>query len=270
VKLHDTLVDFHMHTNCSDGAWTPSRLFEEIRTRRLEYFSISDHDTMDAYPVPTDLQDRCIAGLEIDTETSGQTVHVLAYSMNRLDGRLMSRLKQQRLHRATRAEAIVERLNKSGVDLTFEQVLEVAKTSESIGRPHIARALVEKNYSVSIQAAFDEFLAEGCCAYVALDRLSTAEGIELIHEAGALAVLAHPRRLRDQVGLPEFCKLFDGVEIVHPSADHEYVQKMLDLVDANALIATGGTDFHARPGDSGIGIALPAPRVSQLLERLHT
>src|SRR5579872_6143936 len=178
--MPEALVDFHLHTTCSDGAWAPSRLFEEIRTRQLEYFCVSDHDTMDAYPVPEDLRARSISGLEIDTQSDGQTVHVLAYGAGDFNGELMSRLKQQRENRSVRGQRIVERLNEMGVDLKFEDVLDMAKTSQSVGRPHIARALVLRKYCQSIQAAFDEYLAEGSGGYVPLERLSTIEAIDLV------------------------------------------------------------------------------------------
>jgi len=264
--VRDNFVDFHLHTTCSDGAWTPKRLFDEVRARGLEYFCVSDHDTVDAYPVPADLRSRCVSGLEIDTENRGQTVHVLAYGMNQFNGGLMSRLRQQRENRAFRGKLIVERLNQLGVDLSFDDVVEVAKTTKSVGRPHIARALVAKNHCPSIQAAFDVYLAEGCGAYVPLERLATAEAVDLIHEAGAVAILAHPKRLRDQHDLSALCKVFDGVEVVHPTADSEYERQLFDLVDSHDMLASGGTDFHARPGEGDIGIAFSQSRVKQLLE----
>src|SRR5579872_2755804 len=205
--MQDVLVDFHLHTTCSDGAWSPGRLFDEIRKRALSHFSVTDHDNMDAYPVPRDLQESCIAGLEIDTYGFDQTIHVLAYGVRRRDGSLLARLKQQQTNRSVRARLIVERLNQLGVGLTFDQVLDEAKTSKSVGRPHIARALVASRHCGSMQDAFDEYLAEGRSAYVGLDRLAVSEAIQLIHAEGALAILAHPRRLRNQNNVREFCTL---------------------------------------------------------------
>lgn len=266
--MQRALVDFHLHTTCSDGSWSPERLFQEIRQRKLEYFCVSDHDNMDAYPVPADLAPRCIAGLEVDTYGLNQTIHVLAYGMSGPSGDLMSRLAQQRINRTDRARQIVEKLNTIGVDLTYEHVLQVAKTTRSVGRPHIARALVATKHCDSIQQAFDEYLADGGRAYVGLERLSTTDAVALIHEAKGLAILAHPRRIRDQDRLAEICRSFDGIEALHPSADAGYERQMLEFSDAAGLLVTGGTDFHGRPDELGIGVSFPRSRVNALLGRL--
>ena len=267
--MKTALVDFHLHTTCSDGAWTSDRLLQNVRDRGLEYFSITDHDTMAAYPVPEDLQPRCIPALEVDTYGFGQTVHVLGYGV---DPRcpLISRLREQQRERRIRAESIIERLNALGIDLTFSQVQELAGKDGSIGRPHIARALVSSGHCTEIQEAFDRFLADGEIAFVPLQRLTTIQACDLIREGGGIAILAHPRRLRDQKVLPDMCSLFEGLELMHPSADAWYYKQLLDLIDAKSLIATGGTDFHARPNDPTIGVDFPAKRLDRFLERVST
>jgi predicted metal-dependent phosphoesterase TrpH len=261
------LVDFHLHTTCSDGAWAPDRLFEVIRERGLEYFGISDHDTMAAYPVPDDLRQRCVAGLEVDTFGFEQTVHVLGYGVGPASP-LLSRLWAQQEERRARAQSIIERLNKLNVAITIAQVESLSGASRSIGRPHIARALVESGHCSNLQDAFDRYLADEGTAYVPLRRLSTLEAIDLIHESGGIAVLAHPRRLRDQSILSKVCRLFDGIELVHPSADAEYQRLLIELIDANGLVATGGTDFHARPSDPQIGIPFSSDRLNSFLSRV--
>ena len=237
-----------------------------VRERGLEYFSITDHDTMAAYPVPDDVQSRCIAGLEVDTYGFEQTVHVLGYGVNP-DSSLVSRLQAQQRERRRRAESIIERLNALGIDLTLHQVEQFAGTSRSIGRPHIARALVEAVHCNELQEAFDRYLADGEVAFVPLQRLTTTEAIDLIHAGGGIAVLAHPRRLRNQELLQDICRLFDGLELLHPSADHDYQHQLIELIDAHNLIATGGTDFHARSNDPLIGVHFPTDRLKGFLER---
>jgi predicted metal-dependent phosphoesterase TrpH len=222
---------------------------------------------MDAYPVPVDLSDRCVTGLEVDTYGFGQTVHVLAYGLRRA-GALLSRLKAQQQERSVRARSIIEHLNRLGMDLDFEQVLRFVGTSASVGRPHIARALVEAAHCSTMQEAFDKYLAEDGAAYVPLQRLSTSEALDLIRDAGGIAVLAHPRRIRDQSRLAEVIRLFDGVEVLHPSADDDYQHELFDIIDANGMIATGGTDFHGRPEDAMIGVQFPTDRLNAFLERL--
>lgn len=159
-------------------------------------------------------------------------------------------------------------MNALGIDLTLDQVQSSAGTSRSIGRPHIARALVKAGHCHELQEAFDKYLADGEIAFVALQRLPTIEAIDLIHEGGGIAVLAHPRRLRDQDLLPDICRLFDGLELLHPSADPDYQHKLIELIDTHNLIATGGTDFHARSNDPLIGVPLPTDRLNGFLERV--
>lgn len=265
--MKTALVDFHTHTTCSDGAWSRERLFDEIRRRGVERFCVSDHDTMDAYPVPEDLRARCVPGLEVDSYGFGQTVHVLGYGVDP-GSELLRRLGVQREQRRVRAQSIIERLNGLGIAITYEQVLRCAGTSTSVGRPHIARALVEAGHCADLQQAFDRYLADGGTAYVELSRLTTAQAIDLIHEGGGIAVLAHPMRLRDQSRLQEASRLFDGIEIVHPSADEAYRRKLEDLADASGLLATGGTDFHGRSTDPPIGVSFPAERLQRFLEKV--
>jgi predicted metal-dependent phosphoesterase TrpH len=222
---------------------------------------------MDAYPVPGDLQSRCVTGLEVDTYGFEQTIHVLGYGVSP-NSPLVSRLRAQQRERLLRAKSIIERLNGLGIDLTLDQVQSFAGTSKSIGRPHIARALVSAGYCHELQEAFDKYLADGEIAFVPLQRLSTIDAIDLIHEGGGIAVLAHPRRLRDQDLLPDICRLFDGLELVHPSAGADYQHELIELINAHNLIATGGTDFHARPNDPMIGINFPTDRLNLFLERV--
>src|SRR5579872_2235642 len=196
-----------MHSTCSDGSWRPPALFDSIRSREIEFFSISDHDNMDAYPVPDDLQPRCLPGLEIDTHYLSTTVHILAYGIYNRNCSLLTTLAQQRKNREGRACAIVAKLNEKGIGLTIDQVRVAASDSTSIGRPHVARALVAMNYCASVQEAFDKYLAEGADAYIPLDRLTTSEAICLVRKAGGVAILAHPRRIQNQGYLRSICEL---------------------------------------------------------------
>lgn len=267
--MTEALVDLHMHSTCSDGTWEPAKLFDHIRNNHVEFFCISDHDNMDAYPVPADLRERCIPGLEIDTHYFGNTVHLLGYGIQQGESSLLNRLEEQRRQREMRARAIVEKLNMRGVELTFEEVRRVSGGSKSIGRPHIARALVAKSHCRDIQEAFDIHLAEGEDAYVPLERLATADTINLVRQAGGLAVLAHPKRLKNQTEIQSICNLgIDGIEVMHPSADHDYQTQLFGLADDCGLIATGGTDFHGRSEDKAIGIRFPRARVEELLNKL--
>jgi predicted metal-dependent phosphoesterase TrpH len=263
------LVDFQMHTTCSDGAWPKEKIFEEIRARNLELFSVTDHDTIAAYPVPDDLAHRCVPGLEVDTEHAGHTVHLLAYGVTDDRSPLLSALRKQREEREVRMKAIVERMNGLGVHVSYDDVLAQVKGGASVGRPHLARALLAKGYVTNIQEAFDKYLADGEKGFVKLKRLTSDQIIELIHQSNGMCVIAHPKRLREPQHLEEIYKFgADGVEVVHPTATPEDEAMLYAFADERGLVTTGGSDFHAPETHPPLGVRLSKERIDRFLERV--
>lgn len=259
------LCDLHLHTTKSDGVWTPELLFEEIRARGLQYFSITDHDCVDAYPVPEDLRDRCIPGLEVDSEHAGHTVHILAYGIDDKQSPLLRALETQRQDRRRRMKGMVARLNALGIAVNIDDVVALAGGTISLGRPHLARALVAGGHAATVQEAFDRYIADDGDGYVALRRLTSAQIIELIHESGGVAVVAHPMRLRDPKHLEELFDLgVDGVEIIHPTADADTQRMLTEFARARNALITGGTDFHAPVTERPIGVDLPEAELQRL------
>jgi predicted metal-dependent phosphoesterase TrpH len=251
------LCDLHLHTTKSDGVWTPERLFEEIRRRDLQFFSITDHDCLDAYPVPEDLRSRCIPGLEVDSHHGGHTVHILAYGIDDKQSPLLQALQAQRQDRLRRMQGMVDRLNALGLAIAMDDVLAQATGASSVGRPHLARALVERGHVATVQEAFDRYIADDGDGYVALERMTSARIIELIHESGGAAVLAHPLRLRDAASLEELCNLgVDGIEVTHPTADADAENMLRVFAHEHNLLVTGGTDFHAPVAERLIGVEI--------------
>ncbi len=258
------LVDLHLHTTRSDGIWQPERLFEEIRVRGLEAFCVSDHDNLDAYPVPADLQDRSICGLEVDSHFAGHTAHILAYGVSDDRSPLLQTLRLQRDARNERMQAMVDRLNAMGVAVTMDDVRRESRAASSIGRPHLARALVASGVVATIQEAFDKFIADEGQGYVALARQTADATIRLIHESGGVAVVAHPKRLRDPGHLVQLCELgADGVEIVHPTADYAYQAELQAFARARNLLVTAGTDFHV-PTERPLGVEFEERAINDL------
>jgi predicted metal-dependent phosphoesterase TrpH len=265
----DMLVDLQMHTTCSDGAWPRERLFDEIRAKNLELFSVTDHDTIAAYPVPDDLAARCVPGLEVDTEHAGHTVHLLAYGVSDDASPLLAALTKQRVDRETRMRAIVERMNGLGVHVSYEDVRDQVKGGSSVGRPHLARALVARGIVSTVQEAFDKYLADGEKGFIKLKRLSSGEIVDLIHRSGGICVIAHPRRLREPAHLEELYRCgADGVEAVHPTATPEDEQALFAFADERGLVATGGSDFHAPETHPPIGVRFARERIDRFLERV--
>lgn len=264
------LCDLHLHTTKSDGLWSPERLFEEIRRRDLQLFSITDHDCLDAYPVPEDLRDRCIPGLEVDSHHGGHTVHILAYGIEDKPSPLLRALQAQREDRLRRMHGMVNRLNLLGFTIAMDDVVAQATGASSLGRPHLARALVACGQVATVQEAFDRYIADDRDAYVALERLTSARVIDLIHDSGGVAVVAHPMRLRDSRHLEELCQLgADGIEVVHPTADAGAEAAFRNFALEHDLLMTGGSDFHTPVSGREIGIALQENACRALLSKVN-
>lgn len=260
------LCDLHLHTTKSDGVWPPERLFEEIRRRDLPLFSITDHDCLDAYPVPEDLRSRCIPGLEVDSHHGGHTVHILAYGIQDKQSPLLQALVRQREERLRRMQGMVERLNVLGLAIAMDDVVAQASAASSMGRPHLARALVARGHVATVQEAFDRYIADDGDGYVALERLTSAQVIDLIHKSGGIAVVAHPMRLRDPSHLQDLCDLgVDGIEVIHPTADAASETMLRAFAEGQELLVTGGTDFHAPVPGREIGVDIAATHAQRLL-----
>jgi 3',5'-nucleoside bisphosphate phosphatase len=260
------LLDLHLHTTCSDGVWAPERLFEEIRARKLEVFCVSDHDTLAAYPMPADLVARSIPGLEVDSEHAGHTVHLLAYGVSDNESPLLQTLIRQRIAREERMLEMLDRLKGLDIAITLDDVRVQAKGAASLGRPHLARALVERGHVSTIQEAFDRYLADEGTGFVALQRLSSRHIIDLIRASGGVSSVAHPKRLREPQHLDELRRLgVDGVEVVHPSADAALETQLREFAGDHGLLVTGGTDFHF-PTERPIGVEFQNGDAARLLD----
>ena len=262
------LVDFHLHTTVSDGLWSPAELYAFLRASDIEVFSITDHDAMDAYPVPQDLAQRAIPGVEIDTTHRGNTVHLLAYGID-AQTPLLERLRGQRKARIERMDLMIGRLRRAGKRISMEDVLSQVGGKASLGRPHLARALIEVGEVGSVAEAFERYLGEECEAYVPLERLEAAEAIELAHASVALVSIAHPLRLRSAGALDELRELgADAVEVVHPGADADAQRDLAEYAQSHNMLITGGSDFHGPGSVLRPGIELGAQHIDALRDRI--
>lgn len=245
-------------------------MFAFLRESGIETFSITDHDTMDVYPLPDDLAAKSIPGMEVDTKCEGATSHLLVYGIHSKTAPLLERLRAQREARRGRMEAIVEKLRSSGIGVTMADVEAQAGAAQSLGRPHLARALVALGVVPDVQTAFDRYIADDKDGFVSLDRLDSADAIQLAHESGAIVSVAHPKRLKE----PRLLEVLrsegiDGVEVVHPSADAAGEQEYRDYAVRHGLLVTGGTDFHApSPGYQPGTRSLTGDDVRRLLDAL--
>jgi predicted metal-dependent phosphoesterase TrpH len=268
-------VDLHAHTTASDGAHAPSAAVEAAHAAGLGALAITDHDTLggvrEAERRAAELGLRLVPGVELSVHQGDVEVHLLGLHIRDVE-RLQDELERFRALRADRARAIVTRLQALGLPVTMDRVLAIAGGG-AIGRPHIARALMEGGWVRDRREAFDRYLGTGKPAYVDKQRLEVAEGIAMVHAAGGLAVLAHPggdgRRERIE---PLVALGLDGVEVRHPSHGAEDMKRLLALVEFFGLVPSGGSDWHgAMAGGRVLGaMQVPAEWLARQDERVSS
>ena len=247
-------IDLHTHTTHSDGSATTHELIELASAKRARAVAITDHDTVAAIVEARAAADRFgiefVAGIEISAEYSPGTMHILGYCIDHESMGLADKLAELKKAREMRNPQIASRLRSLGFDIRYDEVAGVAG-NQVVGRPHFARVMVEKGYVASIQEAFDRFLKKDAAAYVEKARLSPAESIALIHEAGGVAVLAHPYQLKlasyeevdELVG--ELAGLgLDGVEAVYSRHSKAERASYSEIAVRHGLLVTGGSDYH--------------------------
>jgi predicted metal-dependent phosphoesterase TrpH len=242
-----SLVDLHLHSTASDGVYTPSALVGVCLQAGLRYISLADHDTTDGVQEALDAargtQLTVIPGVELSTQhESTFELHILGYYLDHHDRALQESLVHLRRSRIERAQAILDLLSKQGYPLSWERVTELADEG-SLGRPHIAQAMVEAKYVDSVEAAFRSYLRRGGTAYVPRAKLLPEEAIELILEAGGVPVLAHPTHVVEHIPALVRAGLL-GLEAYYGDYPELEVAFLVRLAEKHGLAVTGGTDYH--------------------------
>lgn len=251
--INDTnpLVDLHMHSTFSDGRYTPTQLVEVAAAKGLAVLALTDHDSWngvaEAQAAAARLGNiRVLTGVELGTQCENDSVHILGYHVNMSCEPLHAKMDEMRHGRELRLTRMLAKLDGLGYHIEVEAC---DPKNRAVGRPHVAKALVAAGYFNTVQEVFDALLHRGGPAYVPQPKLAPEEAVQLIHEAGGIAVLAHPSELSDGT-LPERLLRavpFDGVEVYHPSADKKAQTKWLQLAQELQLLVGGGSDFHAIP-----------------------
>jgi 3',5'-nucleoside bisphosphate phosphatase len=243
-------ADLHLHTSVSDGKFTPAELVRRAAGTGITVMAITDHDNIDGIASAIEAAKqfpglKVVPGVEISTEEPEGEVHVLGYFLDYHNKELLERLNNMRESRQGRAKKMVDKLAALGMPLDWKRVQEIAGTG-TIGRPHIAQALLEKGYIATIREAFDKYIAWGGPAYVERDKMTPAEAVELILSAGGIPVLAHPFVSKDPENLIARLKQSGliGIEAYYGEYKPEDVKKLVGLAEKYHLITTGGSDFH--------------------------
>jgi predicted metal-dependent phosphoesterase TrpH len=252
--MHMGYVDLHIHTTASDGVMSPSEIVRYAKAKGLQAIAITDHDTIEGLEEGLLEGERIdfevIPGIEISAEHSPGSMHLLGFFLDIHHPLLNERLGYLQKARAERNPKIVDRLNRLGIELTYEEVLK-ASGGGQVGRPHFAQVLLEKNYVRSFQEAFERFLKKGAPAYVDKFRFTAKEAIHFINEAKGVAVLAHPNTL-NMNGYSELENLIlrlteeglRGIEVYYPEHSVLEVAQYKTLTERYGLLMTGGTDYH--------------------------
>ncbi len=241
-------ADLHLHTTHSDGALSPEQLVKKAYEVGLTTIAISDHDNVAAVDEAIEwgktLGVDVLPGLELSVTMGEKDIHVLAYLFDHKNPTLLEYLSFFRRERLKRAERIVEKLNRINVTIDMEAVLEQAGDG-SVGRPHIANAMMEQGFIGSYHEAFSKYIGTGGPAYEKKYQVSPKEAFQLISKSGGLSFLAHPGKYTTDVELSELIAMgLDGIEIVHPSHDKERQAFYRSVVDQYFLLESGGSDFH--------------------------
>lgn len=268
-------ADLHTHTYHSDGTRSPREVIDVALAHGIEVVAISDHDNLAAYYEIKTYADSCgvtlIPAIELSCELEGIDVHVLAYAFDALDETIDARLRRFRETRHRRGYAIVDRLRALGYDIFAERVDQLA-AGGALGRPHVARALVEAGYAGSVAEAFDKLLGTGKPGYVEKERFRVEDAVTLIRNAGGVTSVAHPTVYPGHEQLvPRLLDLgIDGIEVMHPDVDELNRERYSNLARFRGKLTTGGSDDHGtvKTTETLGTVKVPETMIRGILERL--
>jgi len=266
-------ADLHIHSTASDGRLTPAEVVREAARRGLSFIALADHDTVDGIApakaaAKSFPQLKVIPGVEISTDIPEGEVHVLGYFIDYTDAELEASLDRFRNSRLKRAQKMVAKLENLGIHIDWQRVQQIAGGT-SIGRPHIAQAMLEKGYINSFKQAFTDYLGRDRPAYVEREKMTPTEAVALIIKAQGLAVLAHPLTAGEPEAMTIELKAAGlvGIEAYYDGYTTDEINRLVKLAEKYNLIATGGSDYHGlETSETAIGgTDLPLESVERLI-----
>jgi predicted metal-dependent phosphoesterase TrpH len=272
-------IDLHTHSSVSDGTDSPEELVQRAAAAGLDVVALTDHDTFDGLDAAAEEAERIgiklVRGFELSCTRQGSSVHLLGYGVDPGHPELAAELLRVRGGRLNRLSGVLAKLAALGVPVTEAEVLEQVGESPSVGRPHIADALIEAGHVRDRQEAFDRFLADSGPAHVPRYAIELERAVDLVHAAGGVAVIAHPwGRGREPVLPPALLASLvrehrlDGIEVDHQDHDEPTRQRLRALTAQLGLLATGSSDYHGTGKlDHELGCNTTSPEVYAELER---
>jgi hypothetical protein len=272
--MRELVADLQLHSSASDGSDPPAEVVRRARAHKFAAIALTDHDTMAGVPealaAAESLGIECISAVELSTlDANERQVDILAYGVDHRDPDFSSELTRIRSGRLGRAFAMVEKLNALGYPLSWERVQAIAG-SENVGRPHVARAMVEAGVVPNINAAFTpDFIADGGRCYVQRVKITPEDAIARIHRAGGVACAAHPARTK--LSDEEIAALadagLDALEVYYPQHSAEDTRRFEALVSRYGLLTCGGSDDHGNINEGRLMGTIRLPYVH--VERLY-
>lgn len=241
-------ADLHTHTTASDGLMSPQEVVRWASIKRLKAVGITDHDTVNGIVPAIEASEKydveVVPGIELSTLYEKEEIHILGYYIDYKAEWFLDTLRKIQNSRFERAERIVGKLQGLGVDITLEQVKDIAEDG-AIGRPHIARAMINKGYITNIKDAFRGYIGKGGPAYVDRYKLECAEAVEMIRKLGGVSILAHPGLIKSKEYIGKLLDLgIDGIEAYHSKHDEDTIRYALTIAQSRKLLITGGSDCH--------------------------
>ncbi len=243
-------IDLHIHTSVSDGRFSPEEIVHKSARLGLTIIAICDHDSIDGIAPALEAarafpELRIIPGVEISTFAPGNEVHVLGYFIDFNDPKLKTALASSRNFRRERAKAMIAKLNDLNVHISWQQVQKIAG-SGTVGRPHIAQAMLEKGYIKSFKEAFTKYIGLGGPAYIERHKITPVEAVALIKGVNGLPVLAHPLTIKqpeEMIAKLQAAGLV-GIEVYYDDYTEDERNSLARLASKYNLITTGGSDYH--------------------------
>lgn len=248
INSTEKKTDLHLHSNASDGIYSPSELIQLASQRGLSAVALTDHETTEgiseAREAGAENGVEVVSGVEISAGFNGRELHILGY-LSSIRPELESILRKLRRGRFKRMEKMIDNLEKMSVTVTWAEIKKEAGNAAP-GRLHLARMLQEKGYVQSLTEAFDNYLGKGCPAYIPRDKLKIAEAINILIECDAIPILAHPGVTQeDSKSLYQLVSYgLKGIEVFHPEHTDGLTLFYKNWAEKEGLLITGGSDFH--------------------------